>query len=177
MKTKLILIFVVALSIGACGDNKKLEVPGSGTVPTDGRDRVNTDGTDINGNPGTPVGSIDWTDINTLKLRNTIYFDFNSSQIQGENLTILNAHAKYIASHPTARVRLEGHADERGSREYNVALSENRTLSARRLMTFQGMSAAQTDIIAYGEERPKEFCQSERCWSQNRRVEIIYEAE
>lgn len=182
MKTKIILIFVVALTIGACGDNKTLPIPGSGQNPDPnaGKDGVETVGRDINGgDAGTAIGNdiIDWRDINALKRRNVIYFGFNSAQVEGEDLQILNAHAKYIANNPSARVRLEGHADERGSREYNVALSENRTISARRLMTFQGISASQTNIIAYGEERPQEFCQSERCWGKNRRVEIIYEAQ
>jgi len=158
MKTKLIMMMVAVLMLAACGGDKKVVDDSSGTtIPGSGDNNgVVTDGTDINGNIGQPITDI-WNDPRSLLSQNTIYFDFNSSQIRTQDMGILNAHAKYLADNPGARVRLEGHADERGSREYNVALSENRTMSARRLMTFQGMSAAQTEIIAYGEERPKEF--------------------
>lgn len=176
MKTKLLIIIVVALSLGACADKSKsgLGNDSATQLPESTNNDVRTIGVgdDPNSNPITDI----WNDPRSLLSRNIIYFDFNSSQIRNQDLDVLNAHAKFLADNPGARVRLEGHADERGSREYNVALSENRTMSARRLMTFQGMNAAQAEIIAYGEERPKEFCQSERCWKENRRVEIIYEA-
>ncbi len=105
-----------------------------------------------------------------------IYFDYDSSTVHPEDVEIVNAHAKYLADNPSAKVRLEGHADERGSREYNIALSERRALSVKRLMLFQGMKPDQAEVVAYGEERPVEFGHNEAAWSKNRRVEIIYES-
>ncbi len=105
-----------------------------------------------------------------------IYFDYDSAEVKPQDLDIVNAHARYLASHASARVRLEGHADERGSREYNVALSERRALSVKRLMLFQGVRPDQITVVAYGEERPVALCHNESCWSKNRRVEIVYES-
>jgi len=174
MKNNLILAIVFALTLVACASNDKSTTGNNGGTPVPGGTEIGGKGTNIDAGK-TPITDI-WGDPRSLLSRNVIYFDFNSAQIRNEDMGILNAHAKYLADNPGAKVRLEGHADERGSREDNVALSENRTMSARRLMTFQGMNTAQTEIIAYGEERPAEFCQSENCWSANRRVEIIYES-
>lgn len=106
--------------------------------------------------------------------QHVIYFDYNSSQVQ--DINIVNAHARYMMENPGSRVRLEGHADERGSREFNVALSERRGQEVKRLIMFQGVRASQMSITAYGEERPLAFGHGESSWQENRRVEIVYEA-
>ena len=84
------------------------------------------------------------------------------------------AHGRFLASHQTAQVTLEGHADERGTREYNIALGERRSMAVADLMRAQGASAGQIRTVSYGEERPVATCHDEECWSQNRRVEIVY---
>ena len=104
----------------------------------------------------------------------TIYFAFDSSRIEGENRTIVEAHALWLAQHPGASVTLEGHADERGTREYNIALGERRANSVRQLMAFSGASGGQIRTISYGEERPAVDGHDESAWRLNRRVEIIY---
>lgn len=106
--------------------------------------------------------------------QSVIYFDYNSAQVR--DIDVVNAHARYLADNPYARVRLEGHADERGSREFNVALSEDRSNAVQRLMSFQGVRNSQANIVSFGEERPKAFGNGEQSWQENRRVEIIYES-
>lgn len=103
-----------------------------------------------------------------------IYFDFDKSDIRQEFLDVLTAHAEYLVAHPEVRVRLEGHTDERGSREYNIALGDRRAQAVRRIMLFQGVANEQVEIVSYGEERPAAYGQTEDVYAQNRRVEIIY---
>lgn len=106
--------------------------------------------------------------------KRVIYFEFDSSDIREEYREVLDAHAQYIADNPTASVTLEGHADEQGSREYNVALGEQRANAVRRLMSLLGASDHQLRTISYGEERPAALGHDESAWRLNRRVEISY---
>ncbi|HXR92551.1 MAG TPA: peptidoglycan-associated lipoprotein Pal [Steroidobacteraceae bacterium] len=106
--------------------------------------------------------------------KRTIYFDFDNSEIKGEGTDIVAAHAKYLAANPTARVRLEGNTDERGSREYNIGLGERRAQAVRRALLLQGASDAQLSTVSYGEERPAAAGHDETAWAKNRRVEIVY---
>src|SRR6266850_6533555 len=109
-----------------------------------------------------------------LLAKRVVYFDFDSSEIKGEGTDIVAAHAKYLASHSNARVRLEGHTDERGSREYNIGLGERRAQSVRRALLLQGAADAQISTVSYGEERPAVPGHDEAAWAKNRRVEIVY---
>jgi peptidoglycan-associated lipoprotein len=103
-----------------------------------------------------------------------VYFEFDSSEIRPEFNAMLAAHARYLASDPNLSVRLEGHADERGSREYNIGLGERRAQAVRQILQLQGVSAAQLTTVSYGEERPIAFGSDENSYSQNRRVELVY---
>jgi len=103
-----------------------------------------------------------------------IYFDYDSSLVLPAYREVLEAHARYIAQNPQITVSLEGHTDERGSREYNLALGERRSQSVKQQMMVFGPSSAQLRTTSYGEERPVAFGQNEQAWSQNRRVEILY---
>jgi peptidoglycan-associated lipoprotein len=109
-----------------------------------------------------------------LLAKRVIYFDFDSSEIKGEGTDIAGAHAKYLANNPNARVRLEGHTDDRGSREYNIGLGERRAQSVRRALLLQGATEAQLSTVSYGAERPAVAGHDEAAWAKNRRVEIVY---
>lgn len=113
-------------------------------------------------------------DPNSLLSKRVIYFDFDKSDIKDEFRDILNAHAEYLASHPSVNVTIEGHTDERGTREYNIALGERRANAVKRMMTLQGVSASQIRVISYGEERPAALGHDERAWALNRRAIIDY---
>lgn len=103
-----------------------------------------------------------------------IYFDFDQSTIRAEFVDVINAHGRYLARNSDKRVRLEGHADERGSREYNIGLGERRAQSVRRMLKLQGVSDAQMATVSYGEERPAVEGHNEEAWARNRRVVIVY---
>jgi peptidoglycan-associated lipoprotein len=103
-----------------------------------------------------------------------VYFEFDRSEIPNQFNDILIAHGQYLASNPRAALRLEGHTDERGSREYNIGLGERRAQSVRRFLLLQGASAEQVTTVSYGEERPASFGSSEDAWALNRRVELVY---
>ncbi len=103
-----------------------------------------------------------------------IYFEFDRFDIKPEYNAILQAHARYLASNPASRVRLEGHADERGSREYNIGLGEKRAQSVRNVLLLQGGASGQIVTVSFGEERPAVIGSDDEAWSLNRRVEIVY---
>ncbi|OGT35405.1 MAG: peptidoglycan-associated lipoprotein [Gammaproteobacteria bacterium RBG_16_51_14] len=103
-----------------------------------------------------------------------IYFDYDSSDIRSEFRPTIEAHAGYLAANSSVIVTLEGHADERGSREYNLALGERRAQSVKRQLVLLGASAGQIRLVSYGEERPAIEGHDEASWQQNRRVEILY---
>lgn len=104
-----------------------------------------------------------------------IYFEYNSAKIDEASLAVLESHGDFVSDNGNVHVRLEGHADERGSREFNVALGDRRNQSVRRLLLFQGASTDQIETVSYGEELPAILGHNEEAWSKNRRVELIYE--
>lgn len=105
---------------------------------------------------------------------NTIYFDYNSSEIRDEFLPLIIRMAKTLQGNPGKQARLEGHADERGTREYNLALGERRAQEVRNLVLLQGVGEDQVDVISYGEEKPAMPGTGEVAWELNRRVELVY---
>ena len=109
-----------------------------------------------------------------LLSKRIIYFDFDRADIRADSQTVVAAHARYLAANPTQKVRLEGHADERGSREYNIGLGERRGQAVRRALLLQGVAEVQLSTVSYGEERPAAAGSDEQTYAQNRRVEIIY---
>jgi peptidoglycan-associated lipoprotein len=114
------------------------------------------------------------TDTGLLLDNRAIYFDSDAVQISPESLEILEQHGEFLSLHPQSTLRIEGHADERGSREYNLGLGERRAQAVRSVLLVQGASAAQLTTVSYGEERPAVFGSEESAWSMNRRVELVY---
>lgn len=103
-----------------------------------------------------------------------VYFEFDRSDVPGDYVALLQAHGEYLAANPGSQVRLEGHADERGSREYNIGLGERRAQAVRQLLLLQGAAADQLSTVSYGEERPAVLGSDDEAWSLNRRVELVY---
>lgn len=104
----------------------------------------------------------------------TIYFDYDRDTIRSEFEPVMTAHAQFLKSHPNASVVLQGHTDERGTREYNLALGERRANAVERYLTVQGVSPSQLEVVSYGEERPAVRGTSEDSYAQNRRVVFDY---
>ena len=124
----------------------------------------------------TPMSAVEMLEATEGALSNrTIYFEFDSAKLTDESLALLETHGNFIAGNGNVEVRLEGHTDERGSREYNIALGDRRAQSVRRVLLFQGSSTDQIDTVSYGEEKPFAMGHSEEAWNKNRRVELIYQ--
>ena len=104
----------------------------------------------------------------------TIYFDYDSSNIRDDSIIVVRGHGKYLSEKPQQVLRLEGHADERGTREYNLALGEERAKSVKEIMIIEGANAQQIEVVSFGEERPAVEGEDDESLRLNRRVEIVY---
>lgn len=161
LKSFAVLAVVMGLMVG-CSSNKPAEDPnanagaGTGTGVTDAP--VTTDD-----------GMSAIADVATV-----FYFEFDSAVLLPAARAALIAHAEYLRN-ASRSVRLEGHADERGTREYNMALGERRANAVRDFLVLQGVSSSNIETVSYGEERPAEMGSSESSWSKNRRVELSYQ--
>ncbi len=172
-RTLIALLVVAAVGMGACSHKR----PKEGPPPPPAEATTGADATGANSaNAGAANGSDDETagPLAGVLAKRTIYFDFDNSEIKGEGTDIVAAHAKYLAANPSARVRLEGNTDERGSREYNIGLGERRAQAVRRALLLQGASDGQLSTVSYGEERPASAGHDDAAWAKNRRVEIVY---
>jgi len=119
-------------------------------------------------------GGYSLDDPNSPLARRVIYFEYDSAEIAYDDQDLLLAHAGYLAANPTVHVTLEGHADERGSREYNIGLGDRRAQAVERVLELNGVSSEQITIVSYGEEKPAAEGHSDTAWRLNRRVELVY---
>lgn len=115
-------------------------------------------------------------DPNSPLAERMVFFAYDKSDIKPEYEILLTNHGKYLASNPDVKVRLEGHTDERGSREYNLALGEQRAKTVRKVLLLHGAPADNVTTISFGEELPLDLGRDETAWAQNRRVELVYDA-
>ena len=176
---KLYLLGVAAIFVTACATTQEIDIPDESTQAgsTDGTMIISEDDVGVSASAISDEGlsaeeMLEQSD--SILANRTIYFEFDSAALSDETLSILEAHGAFIAENGEVEVRLEGHADERGSREYNIALGDRRAQSVRRVLLIQGASADQIDTISYGEEQPASREHTEEAWAQNRRVELIY---
>jgi peptidoglycan-associated lipoprotein len=106
--------------------------------------------------------------------KRSVYYDFDMYNIREEFQPIVEAHAKFLLEHKDIKVRVEGNCDERGSREYNLALGQRRADSIKRAMTLLGVPAKQIETVSFGAEKPKAPAHDEEAWAENRRSDIVY---
>ena len=163
---KTLILLFAALTLAACGSQNIPDPEPTDTTVGGGSDPAYGD--EFGG--GEPIDF----DPAGGELAMVIYFDFDSSEVRSEDTDTVSRHAVQLADNANLSVRLEGHADERGSREYNIGLGERRAQSVRRLLLIQGASASQISTVSFGEERPAAEGSSEAAYAQNRRVEITY---
>jgi peptidoglycan-associated lipoprotein len=173
-KILMVLLVAVAMTGAGCSSNKPK--PGSSPSTAVGADSADANGAGSDAANAGAVGSED--DVagpqSGLLAKRVIYFDFDNSDIKGEGSDIVAAHAKYLSSHASTRIRLEGNTDDRGSREYNIGLGERRAQAVRQALLLQGVSESQLATVSYGAERPAVVGNDETAWAKNRRVEIVY---
>jgi len=168
---RLTLALMIAMTLAACQTTPEAE-PEPDTTPDTSTD-VDTSGAP---DPRDYTDARNFDNPESLLSKRVIYFDFDKSTVRPEYRGIVSAHAAYAAANSSARVTLEGHADERGTREYNLGLAERRGNSVTGLMSAQGARGSQLTVVSYGEERPTCRVSEEDCWAMNRRVEIVYTA-
>lgn len=172
-------VAILALGLAACQKPKQVKPEGEGPAATPEVGGATTSG--IGSEPavgaGTDAGATltgQQQALADLKAKSVVYFDYDSSEIRAEYIDVVAAHAAYLVKYPAARMRLEGHADERGSREYNIGLGERRGQTVRKALMLQGVAEAQVATVSYGEERPAVEGGEEAAYAQNRRVELVH---
>lgn len=116
-------------------------------------------------------------DPNNILSKRIIYFEYDKDQVKPEFQALVQAHAKFLADNRGRKVKLEGHADERGSREYNMALGQRRADAVRKALNLLGVTSDRIETVSFGEDKPRALGSDEAAWSQNRRVEIVYDGE
>lgn len=172
MSIRLVLFMFLALFVIGCSKETKEETAAvedhSATVSKDTGVQAHGTGEDTQG------GRSALDDPNSPLATRIIYFEFDSSEVLPQYRSVVEAHARYLAGNPGTIVTLEGHADERGSREYNLALGERRANAIKSQMTLLGAGDNQIKTVSYGEERPALEGHDEAAWSKNRRVEYRY---
>lgn len=129
----------------------------------------------VNGS-GSATGGAETDPVKAALLKRIVHFDYDSSDISDEDEATLLAHAKYIKGNSSAKVTLAGHTDERGTREYNMALGERRAKAVQSFFITNGVASSQLDTVSYGKEVPVNEGHDEAAWAENRRVEIKYDA-
>jgi peptidoglycan-associated lipoprotein len=168
----LILLTAATLTLTAC--NRGNTVPDD-TTATDANGADGGFSTDRQGGDG---GSITESPLEAeqrrLMQQLVVYFDYDEADILPEFNALLQAHGQFLARNPNSQLRLEGHADERGSREYNIGLGERRAQAVRRVLMLQGAGGQQLTTVSYGEERPAQTGSDDEAWRLNRRVELVY---
>ena len=107
----------------------------------------------------------------------SVFFDYDSNLVKDEYKPVVAAHARYLQQNGGSKMRIEGNADDRGSREYNLALGQRRADAVKQMMQILGAKADQVESVSFGEEKPRCNDQSEKCWSENRRGDIVYQGE
>ena len=172
MKTPAILIASsFALLLGACASQQAAEAPQPAPAPASTPAPAPAQAQPV-AQPKAEMNPLH--DPNSILAKRSIYFDFDKSNIKPEFNPLVEAHAGYMTSHASATIRIEGNCDERGSREYNLALGPRRADSLRKAMVLLGVSDTRIETISWGEEKPRAMGHNEAAWSQNRRDDIIY---
>ena len=124
---------------------------------------------------GSPFAAL--KDPNNIMSRRSVYFDYDQYDIKDEYRKVVEAHAKFLRENPTAKMLIQGNADERGSREYNVGLGQRRSDSVKKMLTILGAREDQIESVSLGEEKPACAEHSEECWAKNRRGDMLYNGE
>ena len=168
LKRTIYSLAVVAL-IAGCSSSTKL----SDTPVTDGRAGGTGQGTQSGVAPVT-IDQSAQTAQGPVGVARIVYFDYDSYTVKPEFQSLIDAHARFLKANPQRRVSIEGHTDERGGREYNLALGQKRSEAVRRALALLGVGDAQVEAVSFGKEKPAVQGGGEAAWAQNRRAEIFY---
>ncbi len=173
------LYLALAMLAAACASNEpkheapvseRASAPGTAaTAPSEGSTATPTQTSRVEGNP--------LHDPNNILSKRSVYFDFDSNAVKDEYRGLIQAHARYMTDHQESRARIEGNCDERGSREYNLALGQRRAEAVKKVMTVLGVADSHVETVSFGEEKPVATGHDEEAWAKNRRADIRYTVE
>jgi len=164
LHSKLLMVAAISMLVAACSST-----PMKDTTTGDSSD---VKGAVIDGSASSTMNELN--DPNNILSKRNIYFDYDSDAIRVEFRPNISAHAKYLQAHSDAKVMLQGNADERGTREYNLSLGQRRSVSVKKALNVLGVSDSQIETVSYGEENASPNCSDDSCYQQDRRVEIVY---
>ena len=176
MSKWIIAAFAIVVLAG-CAKDTQSPAPVEEHPPT----ATTTPGTTTTGAPSTGVAGTALAPhkdpSNILAKQRSVYFDFDEYAIKDQYRPAIEAHAKYLQANSSLRITLQGNTDERGTREYNIALGQRRADAVKQLMVLLGASAAQIETVSFGKEKPRREGHDEMAWAENRRVDIVYVGE
>jgi peptidoglycan-associated lipoprotein len=184
---KFILAAIAAVFVAGCAsqetqpeapidDKAAATAPAGGGATTSGAGGAGVGG--AAGAGGAAAGARDpRRDPSNILSKRSVYFDFDSFVVKDEYRPIVEAHARYLVANRSARMIIQGNTDERGSREYNIALGQKRADAIKRNMTLLGAQDAQIETVSFGKEKPKNAGHDEAAWTENRRGDIVYAGE
>jgi peptidoglycan-associated lipoprotein len=131
---------------------------------------------DVTGKPsGSPFAAL--KDPNSILSKRSVYFDFDKFEVKEQYRPLVEAHAKFLRDNPSAKMLVQGNADERGSREYNIGLGQRRSDSVKKMLLLLGAKESQIEAVSLGEEKPQCSDHGEDCWAKNRRDDMLYNGE
>ncbi|MCE9684842.1 MULTISPECIES: peptidoglycan-associated lipoprotein Pal [Shewanella] len=172
---KAMLVALPIMAISACSSTSESETDASGSMSGTSGTEYGTGGVETGGvAPVLSPAEQQRLKLQELRREHIIYFDFDRSEVQTEFAEILEAHGTYLVEHPNVRVLIEGHADERGTPEYNIALGERRAKSVAKYLQGMGVQPSQMSIVSYGEEKPLDMSRTDEGFGKNRRAVLVY---
>jgi peptidoglycan-associated lipoprotein len=170
--TTLALVLAGVFALTACGSSVKLD----DNVKVEERSATPTGTADARTVAPITTGSTDpLNDPKGILAKRSVYFDYDSFIVKDEFKPVVEAHAKYLSANKGRKVIIQGNTDERGGREYNLALGQKRAEAVRKSLNLLGVSDAQVEAVSFGEEKPKAQGSDEAAWAENRRADIVYQ--
>jgi peptidoglycan-associated lipoprotein len=186
MRNLMIGLFAVAVLAGCSSTPTQNAVPveertpAAGTGTTTQGSGATTSGAATSGVAGTTAGGATVSplkDPKSVLSKRSVYFDYDSYVVKDEFRPLVEAHAKYLQANRGARMTIQGNTDERGTREYNIALGQRRADAVKKLMLLLGATEAQIETVSFGKEKPKNPGSDETAWAENRRDDLVYAGE
>lgn len=171
--TKFALIFVALFGLAACSSTSEEAAPEPVAQSESGVDATSRRAAELEAEARARAAAAEARIAQAALNTKVFYFDFDVSEFRAADRDVLSYHARDLAANSGKRIRLEGHADERGTREYNLALGERRAEAIQNYLIVNGAARSQIEIVSYGEERPAQRGTNEAAYQQNRRVEIV----
>ena len=184
MRKWIIGVFVIAAIAGCSSTPTQDAAPvddksatATTTSPAGGVTTSPATGSGVSGSAAGATSAAALKDPNNILSKRSVYFDYDQFAIKDEYKAMIEAHAKYLQANRAARATLQGHTDERGTREYNIALGQKRADAVKKLMILLGASEIQVETVSFGKEKPRREGHDEPSWAENRRVDILHAGE